>query len=176
VWTWDNIEPFGNNAPNQDPLATGIQFTYNPRFPGQYFDGETGLNYNYFRDFDPTSGRYLESDPFGLKGGLGTYTYVTDNPLSFIDPLGKEAKSIVPEKACEMVDEGYNPDPKDDKCGCQKDVINDLCECWKKYGSFWAIVQLGICTERAGFKKGKCAANCNNTACAGQSGGGSYAG
>ena len=51
------------------PDADGIGFTFNLRFPGQYFDEETGLHYNYFRDYDPKTGRYIESDPIGLDGG-----------------------------------------------------------------------------------------------------------
>lgn len=56
--------------------------------PGQYFDQETGLHYNYFRDYDPSTGRYIESDPIGLGGGLNTYGYSRANPLRFIDPFG----------------------------------------------------------------------------------------
>lgn len=61
---------------------------YNLRFPGQYYQAETGLNYNYFRDYDPQVGRYQESDPIGLRGGKNTYTYVADKPIAFTDPLG----------------------------------------------------------------------------------------
>lgn len=56
--------------------------------PGQYYDAETGKNYNYFRDYDPTTGRYVESDPIGLNGGVNTYNYVGNNPLKFFDLLG----------------------------------------------------------------------------------------
>ena len=57
-------------------------------FPGQYYDQESGLHYNYFRYYDPSTDRYLTSDPTGLHGGLNTYLYANANPLRFVDPLG----------------------------------------------------------------------------------------
>jgi RHS repeat-associated protein len=64
--------------------------TQNLRLPGQYFDHETTFHYNGFRDYIPALGRYIESDPIGLGGGLNNYAYASGNPLAFIDPIGLE--------------------------------------------------------------------------------------
>ena len=85
VWK-ANYEPFGKAA-----VSAASTVENNLRFPGQYFDRETGLHYNYFRDYEPGTGRYVQSDPIGLAGGLNTYAYVGGNPLSFIDPEGLAA-------------------------------------------------------------------------------------
>ena len=92
VWRWEATEPFGATVPDESP--SGLErFVYNRRFPGQVFDAFLGLSYNYFRDYSPSNGGYIQPDPIGLAGGVNAYAYVGGNPISFIDPYGL-AKSI----------------------------------------------------------------------------------
>jgi RHS repeat-associated protein len=84
IWQWAYQ---GNSFGETTPTSSG-SYALNLRYPGQYFDSETGLNYNSNRDYDPSTGRYIESDPKGLAGGLNTYAYVGNNPLAVVDPLG----------------------------------------------------------------------------------------
>jgi RHS repeat-associated protein len=86
---WQAVyDPFGNASVNEDVDGDGKVVEMNVRFPGQYYDTETGLHYNYFRTYDPELGRYLTSDPIGLFGGVNTFGYVGGNPIGFVDPLG----------------------------------------------------------------------------------------
>ncbi|HHM9561063.1 TPA: RHS repeat domain-containing protein, partial [Pseudomonas aeruginosa] len=82
AWQWQS-DAFGRG----EALSQGST-QVNLRFPGQYYDAESGLHYNYFRDYDPETGRYVESDPIGLGGGLNTYGYVEANPVLRTDSLG----------------------------------------------------------------------------------------
>jgi len=87
VWR-ASYQSFGAATANEDPDGDGHPTRLNLRLPGQYFDAETGTHYNYFRDYDPQLGRYLQSDPIGLDGGVNTYAYADANPMSAVDPLG----------------------------------------------------------------------------------------
>ncbi|MCW7536263.1 RHS repeat-associated core domain-containing protein [Aquabacterium sp. A7-Y] len=93
-WEWSAIgEPFGITAANGAPQgqAAAQRLDFHLRFPGQYFDVETTTAYNYFRTYNPHTGRYVQSDPIGLVGGINTYAYVDGNPVLYIDPTGEIA-------------------------------------------------------------------------------------
>jgi len=97
VWQAD-YKPFGETT------ITVAAIENNLRFPGQYYDSESGLNYNYFRDYDPSVGRYTESDPIGLAGGINTYGYVGGNPVGFVDPDGLAPGDLFPSRDEAAVD------------------------------------------------------------------------
>ena len=115
VWTWSPLnDAFGESAPNQDPDADGAAFVFNLRMPGQVWDAESGLSYNYFRDYDAGTGRYVESDPIGLGGGISTYAYANLNPLWFGDSLGLVTLNWIPfntqqNTTLHMKADNYNP-------------------------------------------------------------------
>ncbi|WP_279363246.1 RHS repeat-associated core domain-containing protein [Xanthomonas sacchari] len=89
IWRWDlKGEAFGATAPDQDPDKDGTAFVFDMRYPGQRYDALSGLNQNYFRDYEPGTGRYVQSDPIGLWGGQSTYVYSVASPLKWTDRFG----------------------------------------------------------------------------------------
>jgi RHS repeat-associated protein len=89
IWEWSNkSEVFGDQAPANDPDGDGVVFDLALRFPGQQSTDASGLFYNYQREYEPAVGRYSQSDPIGLEGGISAYAYVNSAPTLAIDPLG----------------------------------------------------------------------------------------
>ncbi|XOV85710.1 MAG: LamG-like jellyroll fold domain-containing protein [bacterium] len=121
IWRWDS-DPFGEAAPNEDPDGDMNDVTVNLRFPGQYADMETGHHYNYFRTYDPSIGRYTQSDPIGLVGGLNTYAYAYGSPINFYDPDGRRPVS---HGDCEGVGcQGTHPRNPNG----ERSILTDTCE------------------------------------------------
>lgn len=122
--------PFGQTSVDEDIDGDGINVVMNIRFPGQYYDAESGLHYNYFRYYDPSTGRYITSDPIGLRGGTNTYIYVRNNPLKYIDPFGLDTWDDDPNVGDISLDDPYgNPDFGDPYVGNDGNMYwdNDIC-------------------------------------------------
>ncbi len=136
IWRWES-DPFGTTGAQEDPDGDSTSFTYNLRFPGQYYDDETGLHYNYYRTYDPSIGRYLRSDPIGFAGGPNSYSYVGLSPLRRIDQLGLIWETVdidyhgiknwllaIFDRLGE-IDEGTIMSPKNCEGICTRDVIQE---------------------------------------------------
>jgi RHS repeat-associated protein len=135
VWQWP-ISAFGDNAPtgllkesnangskaNTTPTlsATTPSIEFNLRYPGQYYDAESKLHYNYHRSYNAAQGRYTQPDPIGLDGGMNRFAYVNGNPVLLADPLGLDpqcggGKRAVPTSQSgvyKCVDDGSDPNAK----------------------------------------------------------------
>jgi RHS repeat-associated protein len=84
VKTWTaSYDPFGG-------VRTTTGAPISARFPGQWFRSESGLHQNWMRDYDPTTGRYLQADPLGLVDGSSVYGYAMQSPMMYTDPRGEE--------------------------------------------------------------------------------------
>ena len=94
VWRWRS-EAFGNAQAEEDPSGLGA-FEFNHRFPGQMFDKESALHHNDHRDYRAHMGRYTQSDPIGLQGGVNRFGYVEANPV-----INSDATGLVP--GCRLV-------------------------------------------------------------------------
>jgi len=123
-WKWEQQEPFGVNVPDENPSGLGA-FEFPLRFAGQYADKESNATYNWRRNYDSAIGRYVESDPIGLSGGINTYLYASARPLSLVDPAGLQQRTPAngapnswqrfPDGRGGWTDRHYGPDGRADK-------------------------------------------------------------
>jgi RHS repeat-associated protein len=167
IWQWAyQSNPFGEQKPTS---TTG--YVLNLRYPGQYFDAETGTNYNLFRTYEPATGRYLQSDPIGLAGGISTYDYGLNNPLMYVDPMGlcpsddepTGEKKIDPgPKWCPMPFPPNKPlDPlpgaNNPSVGCQAAFMEKMKACMQKCPG----PTVAMCEEAWRIKVDECAIKAN---------------
>jgi RHS repeat-associated protein len=89
VWRWGSFGDAAGHVNMFGEFPLAVQTVgVNLRFPGQYYDAETGSHYNYFRDYEPGTGRYLEGDPAGQVGGVNVFNFCKSSPLNCIDLFG----------------------------------------------------------------------------------------
>ncbi len=128
VWA-ATYESFGSAT------ITTATITNNLRFPGQYFDSESGLQYNWHRFYDPTTGRYISADPIGLSGGINLYGYVNGDPVNWIDPEGLDSPGY---KQCN--------DKLQKRIRCEKQAFKKFALCNGRVGVEGAACT-GVCAK-----------------------------
>lgn len=127
VWAAD-MAAFGGMTVTTQTVVNNL------RFPGQYWDAESGLSYNWHRYYDASVGRYVEADPIGLAGGINRWGYVSQNPVMLIDPVGKASKPPCYGRDC--YDSPYDVDPNGDvgvsPVEPKDEVVTPACS-WKEF-------------------------------------------
>jgi RHS repeat-associated protein len=109
------------------------------RFPGQWFQTEAGLHQNWMRDYDPTTGRYIETDPLGLVDGASVYGYARQSPVVYTDPRGEDPSS--PANPNGRIPGGpwtWSPDPSNGRGGTWQNGRGATAT-WDKPGSHWDV-------------------------------------
>ena len=190
AWQWA-YSAYGDEAPtlgaNRFTDATTTPTTgstsippvrFNLRYPGQYFDEETGLHYNYFRSYDPKTGRYTQGDPIGLEGGWNRFAYVGGNALSRVDPDGLRWLCIIPLGCTWQPDppiDPYLPPPPpitfpnpfkpiinfinscfpEESCEEKWNEEHKACQKWAGFGARW----VRACRDRANDRLALCLGN-----------------
>jgi len=144
-------------VPNDNPSGAGA-FDFPLRFPGQYFDRETSLLYNLMRDYDSLIGRYVQSDPIGLRGGFNTYLYVNGTPNQYVDPFGL----FMPGEPSKSLPNWWPPklpDPKKDP-NCYSTCTEKADESIPKCKSCKSVLEEGVCYEMWQIWKRECIYRC----------------
>ncbi|MEM8694134.1 MAG: RHS repeat-associated core domain-containing protein [Pseudomonadota bacterium] len=106
------------------------------RFPGQWFQAESGLHQNWMRDFDPTTGRYIQADPLGLVDGASVYGYALQNPGRYVDPTGEFIPLLTYVPLIALTAFGLWVDSQLEQCGCST-TSYDTAK-WAAVGAVWS--------------------------------------